>query len=109
MIRLILPAALLLATAAPVIAQDEPLPTRAVQYGDLNLASADGVAAFHRRVQTAARALCGDANVRDLDILAEVQRCRHAAINSGETKVAMLVANAQRVAMRSASVQIADR
>ena len=47
-----------------------------VQHADLNLASAAGRAALDRRIERAARRVCGTALPIELDLAAEVDACR---------------------------------
>src|SRR5579864_3168568 len=51
-----------------------------VRYADLNLGSAAGSAALYARLESAARAVCGASDIRDLGQFAAVQACQKAAI-----------------------------
>lgn len=51
-----------------------------VQYEDLNLNSAAGQAVLERRLDRAARSVCGTAFINELDIAAGVNACREDTI-----------------------------
>lgn len=51
-----------------------------VRYADLNLGSEAGSAALYARLESAARAVCGPSDIRDLGQFAAVQACQKAAI-----------------------------
>jgi UrcA family protein len=51
-----------------------------VRYGDLNLASAEGARALHRRIVNAARRVCGGDSARELRLQREAAQCRKLAI-----------------------------
>ena len=62
-----------LTAVAPAMASDTGV---SVQHEDLNLASAAGRAALDRRIDRAARQVCGTALTIELDLAAEVTACR---------------------------------
>lgn len=51
-----------------------------VRYADLDLGSEAGSAALYARLQSAARAVCGTSDIRDLGQFAAVQACQKVAI-----------------------------
>jgi UrcA family protein len=94
MIRPIVSAALLLAagaalagTGAQATAFDRPQ-TRIVRYGDLDLSTDRGIQTLYRRIEIAARAVCGEAERPDsLVPAAGFRRCIAEAIDSAVAKV----------------------
>jgi UrcA family protein len=88
-------AASTLAVAAPAFAQsaDQGASVR-VNYSDLNLAQAQGLAELKSRVHSAAVTACGgQVDIRDLDRRAVVEQCRtiaedHAMSQVGAAKMA---------------------
>lgn len=58
---------------APALASEAGVP---VQHADLNLASAAGRAALDRRIDRAARQVCGTALTIELELAGEVNACR---------------------------------
>jgi UrcA family protein len=68
-----------LGVGAPVLAQpaDPGAPRSvAVRYADLDLATRAGAAVAFARIRGAARAVCGDPDIRLLDRQAQMARCR---------------------------------
>ena len=80
-----------------------------VQYGDLNLASDDGVKTLHSRVRRAAHAMCFEGGRQDLrrDLLS--MECRNAAIASAKPQITAASNNAgtQVAANAGAAITIA--
>jgi UrcA family protein len=62
-----------LTAVGPAMASDSGV---TVQHADLNLASAAGRAALDRRIDRAARQVCGTALTVELDLAAEINDCR---------------------------------
>lgn len=56
------------------------VPSIAVKYSDLDLATDAGAHALYSRIATAARAVCPDANIRDLSAFANNRECQSEAI-----------------------------
>lgn len=81
--------------AAPASAAAEVQFAREVRYGDLNLATAAGVAQLRRRIAKAARKACGRADGRDLTASQAAAACRRAAISAAAPKVELAAANAR--------------
>lgn len=72
--------------ATPVLADVPTIETsnrvavsRTVEYGDLNLSSAADRDMLDRRIATAVRRTCGEAQSRDLGQLGDISRCRREA------------------------------
>ena len=65
------------ATVSPAFAAGRSV---LVHYQDLNLDSAAGRAVLDRRLERAARAVCGTAPIVELDSAAEVDACREETI-----------------------------
>lgn len=55
------------------------VPYRIVQVADLNLANPAGVATLKGRITAAVRAVCGDADIRDLHASRDLAECRDAS------------------------------
>lgn len=70
-------AAVALASSAPGMgaAEAAPPPVAVVAYGDLNLYSREGMEVLQRRLERAARQVCGRADLRDLTRSRAVERC----------------------------------
>ena len=84
-------------------------PTVTVSYADLNLASAGGRAALDRRVRQAARALCVDERVADLERAIAGRACLASALASARPQIeqALAAGGATRLAAnRTISVSI---
>ena len=77
-----------------------------VRYGDLNLSSDAGVAQLQRRVASAARKVCGNADGRDIEASQAAAACRREAISSAAPKVELAVANARNGQKLAASAAI---
>lgn len=89
---------LLLATvlvAAPLTATKAQVPTQAVGYSDLNLASPSGQAALEARIASAARAVCAPEDYRDLQQLSTAAACEKSALAKADAAVRTAVAAAQ--------------
>lgn len=56
------------------------LPTVVVKYSDQTLATREGVDHLYRRIMSAARQVCPDSSIRDLDAARLTEQCRNAAI-----------------------------
>lgn len=76
-------ATVMLATSTPafgdVIVNDSGLrdvPYREVHYGDLNLASDQGLATLNRRILIAVREVCDNGDMRQLSVFMQVRACR---------------------------------
>ena len=82
----------LVAAAAPVSAQE----TRSieVEYQDLNLAHAKGVARLQTRIKSAARIVCSPAPTRALSDRLDYNQCVDVAINGSKKAVVTLLAEA---------------
>jgi UrcA family protein len=63
--------------AAP---QSSSVPSIAVSYDDLNLATSAGVDALYHRISVAARSVCANPDIRDLGAVAAAQNCRLDAV-----------------------------
>lgn len=102
MIRIITSAALAFSAVAGTAASAEDAPTAIVTYADLNLSSTAGVVALNRRISAAARRICGEDDIRDLQRQAAVDACRTAAVRSAAPQVAKLINPTQEVALNTA-------
>ena len=83
-------------SAAPVVAQDmltEPT-SRSVRYDDLDLSNARGRERLETRVRTAANAACGFWATRGIAEKQAADRCRAAALEKAQPKVAEAVRKA---------------
>lgn len=77
-------AALALAMLAPATAMAETV-SIPVRYGDLNLASKEGRAAFDRRIAAASRQICGSADTeKNLTRRSAVKKCNAEVRQSAE-------------------------
>ncbi|MGZ8282087.1 MAG: UrcA family protein [Allosphingosinicella sp.] len=86
--------------AAPVAAS--PTST-AVRYGDLDLNSPAGIAAFDARIARAVRQVCGSPYPRDLQGRRDVERCRAETLASTQAQRSDALAVAQSRAIQLAS------
>lgn len=81
--------------AVPATAQDVVHVSRGVAYGDLDLASPEGVDELNGRIRSVARAVCGvTEGIRDIGQLRISQRCMKEAVSEASAKVARAVASA---------------
>ena len=84
MLKTLIPFAALLATAAPALAQPDPISRVSlhVGYHDLNLASAAGAAELDRRINRAVNTLCPEPDSRSLAQMVAYKQCRQTALAS---------------------------
>ncbi len=84
-------------SAAPAIAGDERPSTR-VEYKDLNLTTPEGQEKLERRIDYAARTICGVGRVRTGTRIASSQskECLKAAKQSAKQQVAAMIEREQR-------------
>jgi UrcA family protein len=81
-------ASLVLAPSAAIAAETGPAPQIQVKYSDLNLASADGVAELERRIERAAKKVCGasrlptGSRIADIDARQCVAKAKASAAQS---------------------------
>lgn len=97
-IRFAAATAILAATGLAATAHAAPLEeTRSthVRYADLDLASANGVTALHRRIGAAVNAVCGTVDGRDLAERQRVFTCRAKAIASARPAAELAIAGAR--------------
>ncbi len=83
----------------PAIASDSGV---AVQHADLNLASAAGRATLDRRIDRAARQVCGTALTIELDLAAEVNACRSDVIAGARAQRDALIGGIEVAELRVA-------
>jgi UrcA family protein len=88
------------ATVGPAFAADGRV---LVQYEDLNLESAAGRAVLERRLDRAARSVCGTANIVELDIAAGVNACREGTIAAARQQLRSAETYAALRAVRAAN------
>jgi UrcA family protein len=97
-------ATLLAFTAAPALAEPPSFKSSIVQIADLDLSTAKGQQALDRRLNLAAREVCGTASDVDVAGKNEVRRCRV------ETLAGLAAERDQRIAAASSqSIQVAAR
>ena len=85
-------AAALTVVSAPSFAADSA--SRAVSYGDLNLASGAGQSAFKGRVRSAAIAVCGADQTQDLASRARARACVADAMTGSDAVVGRAIRDA---------------
>ena len=95
-------------SAAPASADDAPV-SKAVSYGDLNLASSAGLKSLQFRVNAAIHSVCGDPDQRDLTAMALSERCRVQARASSATQIAAVVSGQRQTAARATNIKMASR
>lgn len=83
----------------PAIASDAGV---AVQHDDLNLASASGRATLDRRIDRAARRVCGTALTVELELAGEVNACRADVLASARAQRDALVGGIEVAEIRVA-------
>ena len=76
-----------------------------VQYSDLDLTRPEGAQALYRRIEAAAREVCGHADIRELRSFREARRCREQAVDEAvrQVNVGALTALHQKRTTRPAS------
>jgi UrcA family protein len=87
LIKLLPVAAALAFSAAAGAGTVRELPSVVVKYGDLNLASTDGVAALHSRLSKAARQVCSELDSRVLGLREQYDACVSGAVTQSVAKV----------------------
>lgn len=80
-------AALTATTLSFAAAPGDDVPTVAVRYNDLNLATSAGVSALYQRIAHAARQVCPDPYTRDLAMVAAAESCQAEAIARAVSEV----------------------
>lgn len=65
-----------------------------VHFTDLNLATHAGEQALRHRISQAAKLVCGDADLRDLRRMSELDVCRATAMASAAPQMQLAIANA---------------
>jgi UrcA family protein len=86
-----------LTAASPAIARDRGY---AVAFSDLNLASAAGRATLDRRVERAARHLCGTPFINELDFNAAISECRNDVVAAARAQRDVLAGGGQLAELR---------
>jgi UrcA family protein len=69
--------------------------SKTVYFGDLDISSSAGQATLSRRIATAARQVCGSADVRDIKGNLDVKNCRKEAIASANRGTVQVFADAR--------------
>jgi len=85
-------AALILPSAAMAAPEGQSV---LVRYADLDLTSSRGTQALQARIDRAARAVCGSADIRDLRAMSDVQHCRQVALSGAAPQVEVAIAQAR--------------
>ena len=67
----------------------------AVRYADLDLTSNVGAQTLQTRIDRAAHAVCGSADIRDLPAMSDVQQCRQVALSGAAPQVEVAIAQAR--------------
>lgn len=86
-----------LTAVSPAMASDGSV---AVQHDDLNLRSPSGRAALDRRIERAARSVCGTALTIELDLAANIADCRESVLASARQQVEALVSGTDLAELR---------
>lgn len=89
---LALAAAMVAAVATPAAAQTDSV---TIGYGDLNLASQAGRAALDRRIDGAARTVCGRASPLELKTIALGRTCRAEVLADARAQLARVIVDDQ--------------
>lgn len=66
-----------------------------VRYADLDLTSDTGAHMLQTRIDRAARAVCGSADIRDLPAMSDVARCRQVAVSGATPQAEIAIAQAR--------------
>lgn len=66
--------------AAGAATPDGDLPTVVVKFSGQSLATPDGVSHLYRRIMSAAKQVCPDASLMDLDAVRRTEQCRNEAV-----------------------------
>lgn len=80
---------------APAHAQSDAPRSVSVFFGDLNLKSDAGKAHLARRINVAAREVCGSADVRDFNGMEAMKNCRNEAIATANRGLVEVFAKAE--------------
>lgn len=92
-----------------VVVTGEPLPTRVVQTGDLNLLAPEGRERLEWRINGAVRSLCGEPRRAPLAIEMDRRACSSFAFASARPQVDALIARAQYAGRTSTPIVVASR
>lgn len=79
-----------------------------VNYADLNLESAAGIESLYARIRSAAKKVCGTAEIRDIAARAAVSACRVAAMDKAVAAVGNEALAARHVGKQEARYARAD-
>jgi UrcA family protein len=76
-----------IACSAAAAAPGADVPSRVVRYGDLNLATEQGVKELYRRIAFVAKQVCPDGESRSLESISRARVCQHEAIERAVRQV----------------------
>jgi UrcA family protein len=79
-----------------------------VNYADLDLESAAGIESLYARIRSAAKKVCGTAEIRDITAQADMRACRVAAIDKAVAAVGNEALAARHVGKREMRYARAD-
>ena len=100
----LVPLAVMASLIAVNPAAAEPYGTEKVRHADLDLTSAEGIAALDSRINSAVRKVCGYAFPADLHSMKSVHRCRQDTLADVQPQRSKALAGA-----RNESIQLAAR
>lgn len=85
------------AVALPTAAMAAPSGEQSVlvRYADLDLASDTGAHMLQARIERAAHAVCGSADIHDLAAMSDLHNCRRGALSSAAPQVEVAIAQAR--------------
>ncbi len=92
-----------------VVVTGEPLPTRVVQTGDLNLFAVEGRQRLEWRIKGAVRSLCGTPTRAPLTIEMDRRACSDFAFASAKPQVEAAIARAQYAGRMTQPIVVASR
>lgn len=83
------------ALVVPTVSQAADLASVTISYADLDLASAAGADSLQRRINFAARVVCGYEDSRQYDLVVATNACRSGAIEGARPAYEAALANAR--------------
>jgi UrcA family protein len=101
MSRILIAVALLPLLAGAASAAERDVQTASVSLRGINVGSAAGAALLHARIVAAARQVCGTADTKDMQAMADMNACRAAALAQAAPQLEVALVSARLAARDS--------
>jgi UrcA family protein len=101
--RIIASAVIVLSLGANVTLAAAETVRALVPYSDLDLSTTEGMATLQRRVQTAAKRICGQADLRNIQDVSDRQRCLQETMDAAGRQIVQATGNYRVLALNGSS------